>query len=150
MFCVKLYSPRFVVSSSLLKHFPFDVYLASDEFVWCEPAFSLVCFIDLFVWNKHVCFLLLFFCSLDRLGWNTFDFFNSFYRRHSDTLSMLSSHTGTPTSRLLWSPCGVGQTIIFLPCGFYLSSFFFSSPNLSGRRLDVYHTSTHDVALVRI
>jgi len=33
----------------------------------------------------------------------------------------------------------------------YLSSFFlFSSPNLSGRRLDVYHTSTHGVALVRI
>ena len=26
----------------------------------------------------------------------------------------------------------------------------FSSPNLSGRRLDVCHTSTHDVALVRI
>ena len=41
-------------------------------------------------------------------------------------------------------------TIIFLPCGFYLSSFFFSSPNLSGRRLDVYHTSTHGVALLRI
>ena len=33
---------------------------------------------------------------------------------------------------------------------FYLSSFFYSSPNLSGRRLDVYHTSTHGVALVRI
>ena len=29
-----------------------------------------------------------------------------------------------------------------------LSSFFFSSPNLSCRRLDVYHTSTHGVALV--
>ena len=28
--------------------------------------------------------------------------------------------------------------------------FFFSSPNLSGRRLDVYHTLTHGVALVRI
>jgi len=28
--------------------------------------------------------------------------------------------------------------------------FFYSSPNLSGRRLDVYHTSTHGVALVRI
>ena len=42
--------------------------------------------------------------------------------------------------------------IIFLPCGFFfLSSFFFlPSPNLSGRRLDVYHTSTHCVALVRI
>ena len=34
---------------------------------------------------------------------------------------------------------------------FLLSSFFlFSSPNLSGRRLDVYHTSTHAVASVRI
>jgi len=33
----------------------------------------------------------------------------------------------------------------------FLSSFFFlSSPNLSGRRLDVYHTSAHGVALVRI
>ena len=30
------------------------------------------------------------------------------------------------------------------------SSIFFSSPNLSCRRLDVYHTSTYDVALVRI
>ena len=44
---------------------------------------------------------------------------------------------------------------LFFPCGFFLlsSSFFlliFSSPNLSGRRLDVYHTSTHGVALVRI
>ena len=40
-----------------------------------------------------------------------------------------------------------------LPCDFYLSFFlpsFFSSPNLSGRILDVYHTSTHGVALVRI
>ena len=43
-------------------------------------------------------------------------------------------------------------------CGHYifvlwfLSSFFyfFSSPNLSRRRLDVCHTSTYDVALVRI
>jgi len=29
----------------------------------------------------------------------------------------------------------------------FLSFFFFSSPNLSGHRLDVYHTSTHGVAL---
>jgi len=29
-------------------------------------------------------------------------------------------------------------------------SFFFSSPNLSGCRLDVYHTSAHGVALARI
>ena len=35
---------------------------------------------------------------------------------------------------------------------FLSSSIFllFSSPYLSGRRLDVYHTSTHGVALVRI
>jgi len=34
----------------------------------------------------------------------------------------------------------------------FLSSFFFffSLPNLSGRRPDVYHTSIHGVALVRI
>jgi len=51
---------------------------------------------------------------------------------------------------ILWSPYVIGQTIIFLPCDFYLLSSFFSSPNLSGRRLDVYHTSTHGVALVRI
>jgi len=38
-------------------------------------------------------------------------------------------------------------------CGQYifvlLLSFFFSSPNLNRRRLDLYHTSTHGVALVR-
>jgi len=33
----------------------------------------------------------------------------------------------------------------------FLSFFFlFSSPNLSGRRMDVYYTSTHGVALMRI
>ena len=52
----------------------------------------------------------------------------------------------------LWPPYGIGQATIFLPCGFFLSFYlsFFSSPNISGRRSDVYHTSTHGVALVRI
>jgi len=47
----------------------------------------------------------------------------------------------------LRSRCGY-----FIFCLWFLSSssFFFSSPNLSRRRLDVYHTSVHDVALVRI
>ena len=54
-------------------------------------------------------------------------------------------------SLLLLPPYEITQAIIFLPCGFIPSFFFlFSSPNLSGRRLDVYHTSTHGVALVRI
>ena len=39
--------------------------------------------------------------------------------------------------------------LLFLSPSIYLS-FFYSSPNLSGRRLDVYHTLTHGVALVRI
>ena len=52
----------------------------------------------------------------------------------------------------LWSPYVIGQTIIFLPCDFYLlSSFFFSFlAYLSCREMDVYHTSTHGMALVRI
>jgi len=51
---------------------------------------------------------------------------------------------------LLWPPCIADADIIFLPCDFYLSSsFFFSSPNLSGWRLDVYHTSTHGANLER-
>jgi len=37
----------------------------------------------------------------------------------------------------------------FLSSSSYLS-IFFPAPNLSGHRLDVYHTSTHGVALVRI
>jgi len=56
---------------------------------------------------------------------------------------------------LSWPPYVIGHAIIFLPCDFYLSSCYFlllflSSPNLRGRRLDVYCTSTHGVALVRI
>jgi len=47
----------------------------------------------------------------------------------------------------LWPPCIADADIIFLPCGFF--DLFFLA-NLSGRRLDVCHTSTHDVALVRI
>jgi len=52
----------------------------------------------------------------------------------------------------LWSPYGIGQTIIFSSCGFFYFFFFFLFflANLSRRRLDVCHTSTHGVALVRI
>jgi len=50
------------------------------------------------------------------------------------------------------------QAIIFCKCGFFflillsrfLSSFFFAYSQRSQIGLDVYHTSTHDVALVRI
>ena len=50
----------------------------------------------------------------------------------------------------LWPPCRIGQATIFSSRGFFSFFFFYSSPNLSSCRLDVYHTSTHGVALVRI
>jgi len=48
--------------------------------------------------------------------------------------------------------CNRADHYIFMLWFVFLSSsfFFFSSPNLSRRRLDVCHTSTHGVALVRI
>jgi len=60
-----------------------------------------------------------------------------------------------PYVKLLWP---LAMAALRSRCGHYifalwfLSSFylFYSSPNLSGRRLDVYHTATHDVALGRI
>jgi len=56
-----------------------------------------------------------------------------------------------PDKQQALMPYEIGQAIIYLPSGFYLSSIFFiSSPNLSGRRSDVYHTSAHGVALVQI
>ena len=48
---------------------------------------------------------------------------------------------------LLWPPNRAGHYFSAVVSSFFL--LLFSSPILSGRRLDVYHTSTHDVALVR-
>ena len=65
----------------------------------------------------------------------------------SVTLNDLERRNG----RYLWSPYGIGQIIIFSCCGLFfllLLLLFFSSPNLSRRRLDVYHTSAHGVVLV--
>ena len=54
-----------------------------------------------------------------------------------------------PVSRLVY--LFMAGPLYFLPRDFYLLSIYlFSSSNLSRRRLDVYHTSTHGVALVRI
>ena len=51
-----------------------------------------------------------------------------------------------PVVSSLWPPYEIGGHYIF---ALWLRSFYlFFSPNLSGRRLDVYHTSTHGVALV--
>jgi len=63
-------------------------------------------------------------------------------------------HNTAYANTLLWPPYVIGGALYFCPVIsiFYLLSIFylFSSLNLSGRRLDVYHTLTHGVALVRI
>ena len=63
---------------------------------------------------------------------------------------------------LLWPPYEIGRPLYFCPVVTIYLSIFFSSPNLSGWRLDVYHTSSphmvwtgsmvdiQGVALVRI
>ena len=55
-------------------------------------------------------------------------------------MAALSSRCGHYIFALwLWPPYGIGQAIIFLPCDFYsIFLLLFSSPNLNGRRLDVY------------
>ena len=52
---------------------------------------------------------------------------------------------------LMVALCNRADHYIFILFLLLLSSFllsFFSLPNLSGRRLDVYHTLAHGVALV--
>jgi len=73
------------------------------------------------------------------------------------TLSMVCMHCDCPLvvhvgfHELFMAACVADADIIFLPCGFFfLSIFFFPRQNLSRCRLDVYHTSTNGVALVRI
>ena len=75
---------------------------------------------------------------------------NSTVDRTANVLIQKKLHARTQLRTFLWPTYEIGQAIIFLPCGFFLlSSFFlsFSSPNLSGRRSNVYYTSTHDCGL---
>jgi len=86
----------------------------------------------------------------------------TYFSKHSQRLTEQSSlapcranarlqRTNVLSSRYCLSPpCVADADIIFLPCGFLSFFFFYPLPNLSGRRLDVYHTFTHGVALVRI
>jgi len=61
-------------------------------------------------------------------------------------------NTSNPALRQLYmlitiALCNRADHYIFAPWFLLLLSFF-SSPNISVRRLDVYHTSSHGVALV--
>jgi len=56
-----------------------------------------------------------------------------------ELISTVNSWTAPVRYTILWPPYITGQAIyIFIL--WFLSFFFFSSPNLSGQRLDVYHT----------
>jgi len=57
---------------------------------------------------------------------------------------VMQSSTSWNSYCYLWPPYGIGQAIVYFVLWFLLSSsfFFFSSPILSGWRLDVYRTST--------
>ena len=69
---------------------------------------------------------------------------------HDCTCACLVYNTSCDTYKgrlFMVALCNRSDHIYFHPVS---SPLFFSSPKLSGRRLDVYHTSTHGVALVRI
>jgi len=85
---------------------------------------------------------------------------------HCPTLTLSHELTHSTCHRLCWSIVGFFCYVHFLfctiimaalrsRCGHYIFVLwlllsFLSSPNLSRRRLDVYHTSTHGVAVVQI
>jgi len=74
------------------------------------------------------------------------------YRRVDDvtvTCRLTACTPGSAPGPTLGVEYGKPLPFTFL-VSFYLLLSFFSSPNLSGRRLNVCHTSTHGVALVQI
>jgi len=48
----------------------------------------------------------------------------------------------------IWNRAGHYIFVLWFLSTFFFFLLLFSSPNLSGHRFDVYHTSTHGVALV--
>jgi len=98
--------------------------------------------LQLHLLSNEWCDVLLYWCEWEYILFSPL-FPNQYWR-------LITSSTLPSDVRLFWSPYGIGQTIIFLLCGFFFLSSFFSSPNLNRCRLDVCHTSTHGVALVRI
>jgi len=64
-------------------------------------------------------------------------------------LLVMDCHSATMCTTVMVALWNRADDYIFA-LSFVLSSFLLSSPNLSRRRLDVCHTSTHGVALVRI
>ena len=70
--------------------------------------------------------------------------------QHTTVLSAYVANCYTTLTFVMVALCNRADHYIFILFLVLVLSSFFSSPNLSGRRLDVYHTLAHGVALVRI
>jgi len=69
--------------------------------------------------------------------------------KHVEHCNFVQEYRSFLAFAYLWPPYVIGGPLYFCPViSIYRLSSFFSSPNLRGRRLDVYHTLTHGVALV--
>jgi len=108
-------------------------------------AVHLVSDIAIFVLKRDVKLQLTNYCctslQLDHIATTTSSILRAVFQASLDLLVPL----------VMVAPCNRADHYIFAL--WFLSSFFFFfffSPNLSSQRLDVYHTSTHGVALVRI
>jgi len=76
---------------------------------------------------------------------------NNLYFRGVGAQKTISSYSFDRIVLIMVALCNRETIYIFILFLLLLcSSSFFSSPNLSGRRLNVYHTLAHSVALVRI
>ena len=83
---------------------------------------------------------------------NRFATIHQRYRQYRQTGQAVYTKVRFCKSLFMVALCNRETIYIFMLWFVLLLSFFlfFSSPNLSGRRLDVYHTLAHGVALVRI
>jgi len=116
------------------------------ESMKCGVSFSQGSISTLLKWDEHA-FRVCVKCSsclqqCKNYFFKSIEFFQSYYHKF-DVLPRFCD------SQCIYYGHPIGPAIIFCRCGF-LVCLLFSSPILSGHRLDDYHTSTHDLALVGI
>ena len=117
---------------------------------------TTACVLDLGLYVIRVCWAWVCMYCLCVLGLPMCAGLGSIYCISTQLCGSLSLTDILPTQKAsfastfsLWPPYG-NRACHYIFALWFLSFYLFSSPNLSGRRLDVYHTSTHGVALVRI
>jgi len=115
---------------------------------------TTACVLDLGLYVMRVCWVCMY--CLCVLGLPMCAGLGSVYCISTQLCGSLSLTDILPTQKAsfastysLWPPYG-NRACHYIFALWFLSFYLFSWPNLSGRRLDVYHTSTHGVALVRI